>query len=133
MERRHSGQRFPLLISTAIDVPPSSPEDCIHSKPQGIRSTTRPAAPLLSCFGSYYKSSNTTTMTDEIIGFEFMDGRIWYCPRSLLVLAEGYFEARFHNKATIPARAERTDEHGRKVYFIAHDGDLLRSTFCRFF
>jgi hypothetical protein len=58
-------------------------------------------------------------MTDEIVGIELVDGRVvWYCPRSILANATGsYFAARFGG--TIPPGAERRDQYGRCVYYIA--------------
>lgn len=65
-------------------------------------------------------------MTDEIIGFEFTNGRVCYCPRAAVTNADGgYLSARFGSGAMIPAGSERTDSSGRNVYFIARDGDLF--------
>jgi hypothetical protein len=63
-------------------------------------------------------------MTDAIVGIELVDGRVWYCPRSVLANTTGsYFAARFGG--TIPPGDERIDQYGRSVYFIFRDGELF--------
>lgn len=65
-------------------------------------------------------------MTCEIIGLEFMDGSVWYCPRQALTsIPNSYLSARFGFDGKIPPGAERKDEYGRSVYFIARDGQLF--------
>lgn len=65
-------------------------------------------------------------MSDEIIGLEFTDGRVCYCPRSALTNSGGgYLSARFNSDSMIPPGAERTDTHGRKIYFITRDGETF--------
>lgn len=62
----------------------------------------------------------------SIVGLELVDGSVWYCPRQTLTDASGsYLSARFGDGAKLPSGAERTDEHGRSVYFIARDGQLF--------
>lgn len=63
-------------------------------------------------------------MTSNIVGLEFMDGSVWYCPWQTLTTASGsYFAARFGGR--LPPGAEHVDEHGRNVYFIFRDGQLF--------
>ena len=68
-------------------------------------------------------------MASDIIGLEFMDGSVWYCPRETLTsIPNSYLNARFHHDDDgniIPPGAERTDNYGRSVYFIARDGQLF--------
>jgi hypothetical protein len=69
-------------------------------------------------------------MAADIIGLEFMDGSVWYCPRETLTsIPNSYLNARFHHDDDdgniIPPGAERTDDYGRSVYFIARDGQLF--------
>jgi hypothetical protein len=70
-------------------------------------------------------------MAADIIGLEFMDGSVWYCPRETLTsIPNSYLSARFHHDDDddgniIPPGAERTDDYGRSVYFIARDGQLF--------
>lgn len=74
-------------------------------------------------------STSRTTDTDTavrnaIIGLEFPDGRVLYCPQSTLVNAGGYFAACFGDDG-IPAGAVRNDEHGRPIHFVTGDGELF--------
>lgn len=65
-------------------------------------------------------------MASDIVGLEFMDGSVWYCPRETLTSTPNtYLSARFGNDSLIPAGAERKDAYGRTIYFIARDGRLF--------
>ena len=64
------------------------------------------------------------TASSDIPGIELTQGRVLYCPRSTPVNPGGLFAACCGDNG-IPDIAERTDEHGRTMYFVAGDRELI--------